>query len=311
MSERAINFVASQECYEVFTSYIDQIRGELVAIGFLEKGSNLIRIIFWNVNNKDLSGLVSLLALQTSADVVVLNENSVASDTTLRELKATVSTDFFIPNSMSEKRFHCFSRESKLDMSEIHNGFRTNVRKLHYGNHQILLMLVHGVDMRNYDSESRQSFAQSLSSDIRLIKEQQGTDKVLLLGDFNMNPYERGMNLAAGLNAMMTKECVKQGVRRHLGENYDLFYNPMWSLFGDLTVGPAGTVYDTSNQGAYGWNMLDQVVIHHSIVELFKEVKILTSAGDHLLIDDRGRPDSKMASDHLPILVTLKENTDE
>jgi len=272
---------------------------------------NLIRIIFWNVNNKDLSGLVCSLATQTSADIVVLNENSVASNTTLRELKTTVSTDFFVPNSMSEKRFHCFCRESKLDMSEVHNGFRTSVRNLHSGTHRILLMLVHGVDIRNYDTESRQSFAQSLSSEIRLVKEQQGADKVLLLGDFNMNPYDRGMNLAAGLNAMMTRECVKQGVRRHLDESYDLFYNPMWSLFGDLTAGPAGTVYDTSNQGPYGWNMLDQVVIHHSIVEMFEGVKILTSAGDQLLIDDRGRPDSKNASDHLPILLTLKENTNE
>jgi hypothetical protein len=126
-----------------------------------------------------------------------------------------------------------------------------------------------------------------------------------------MNPYDRGMNLAAGLNAMMTKECVKQGVRRHLNENYDFFYNPMWSLLGDLTDGPAGTVYDTSNQGPYGWNMLDQVVIHHSIVNMFDSVRILTSAGNYSLKDDNGRPDSKNASDHFPILLTLREEANE
>jgi len=271
----------------------------------------LFRIIFWNVNNKDLTQLVCSLATATTADVVVLNENSVSSNSTLRELKAAVSPDFLVPNFISEKRFHCFRRKARLDMSEVHNGFRTSVRKLHLGTQQILLMLVHGVDIRNYDTESRQEFAHLLSSEIQLVQEQQGTEKVLLLGDFNMNPYDRGMNLAAGLNAMMTKECVKQGVRRHLNKNYDFFYNPMWSLLGDLTDGPAGTVYDTSNQGPYGWNMLDQVVIHHSIVNMFDSVRILTSAGNYSLKDDNGRPDSRNASDHFPILLTLREEANE
>ena len=271
----------------------------------------MVRIIFWNVNNKDLTRLICSLAAETKADIVVLNENSVSSNSTLRELKATVSPDFFIPNSISEKRFHCFCRDSKLDMSEVHDGFRTNVRKLHLGNHHTLLALVHGVDIRNYDTESRQEFAQSLSSDMQFVKEQQGSDKLLLLGDFNMNPFDRGMTLASGLNAMMTRECVKHGVRRHLAKTYDFYYNPMWSLFGDLTDGPAGTVYDTSNQGPYGWNMLDQVIIHYSIVKMFEDVKILTSAGEHLLMDDRGRPDLKNSSDHFPILITLREDADE
>lgn len=270
----------------------------------------MTRIIFWNVNNKDLTRLVCSLAIATTADVIVLNENSVPSADSLRDLRATVSPDFFIPTS-TERRFHCFCRNPRLDMSEVHNGFRTSVRKLSIGTHQMLLALVHGLDLRNNDSETRQSFAQSLSTEIRFVKDQQNVEKVLVLGDFNMNPYDRGMNLAAGLNAMMTKECVRRGVRRHLGEEYDFYYNPMWSLLGDLTNGPAGTVYDLSNQGPYGWSMLDQVLVHHSIVNMFEGVRILTSAGEHLIMDGNGRPDSNTASDHFPILVTLREDVDE
>lgn len=271
----------------------------------------MVRIVFWNVNKKNLGRLVCSLAATTSADVIILNENVVPSESTLLELKETVSNEFFIPISTSEKRFHCFCRESRLNMDEVHNGFRTNVRKLQLGTHRTLLVLVHGIDIRNNDAETRQSFVQTISSDIQFLKVQHGIDKVLLLGDFNMNPYERGMTLAAGFNAMMTRECVKIGVRQHLNQKYEFYYNPMWSLFGDLTDGPAGTVYDTSNQGSYGWNMFDQVIIHHSIVKLFFDVKILTSTSDHLLMDSNGRPDAKNASDHFPILLTLKEDVDE
>ncbi len=264
------------------------------------------RIIFWNVNKKDLTSLVCSITKSNNADVVVLNENKVPIKETLQALQENVSPDFYRPNSSqsSEERFHCFCKNRKLDLSELHALSRTSVRKIDIGQHRVLLALVHGVDMRNYDADTRQSSAQSLMSNMEFVKMQRKTNKLILLGDFNMNPYDKAMNLAAGLNAMMTKSCVKNGLRRHIDQDYDFYYNPMWSLFGDNTDGPAGTVYDTSNQGPYGWSMLDQVLISHSIVNLFQDVRILTEAGPQLLMDAKGRP-NPIASDHFPILVNL------
>ena len=91
-----------------------------------------------------------------------------------------------------------------------------------------------------------------------------------------------------------------------MSQKYDFYYNPMWSLFGDGSDGPAGTVYDMSNQGPYGWSMLDQVIINHSIVHGFESVRILTHAGNNCLTDAKGRPDARKASDHLPLIIKLK-----
>jgi exonuclease III len=267
----------------------------------------LPRIIFWNVNKKDLTSLVCSIAKSTDADVVVLNENKVPRKEMLQALQENVSQDFYYPKVISsEKRFHCFCKNMKLDLSEVHDLSRTSVRNLNIGQHRVLLALVHGVDIRNYDPATRQSRAQSLADDMKFVKEQQDTKKLILLGDFNMNPYDTGMNLAAGLNAMMTKSCVAKGSRKDGGKVYDFYYNPMWSLFGDNTDGPAGTVYDISNQGPYGWSMLDQVLINHSIVNLFDNVKILTEAGTISLMNRKGHPNSKIASDHFPILVNFR-----
>lgn len=178
------------------------------------------------------------IASSTNADVVILNENGASNDVVLKALQTNVSKDFYFPNSSPTGRFHCFSRSRHLDLSEVHLGFRTSVRKLRIGRHIVLLALVHGVDVRNYDSETRQSSAQSLADEMRLVKDNQKTNKLIMLGDFNMNPYDRGMNLAAGLNAMMTRACVLSGRRKHIGEDYDFYYNPMWSLFGDNTDVP-------------------------------------------------------------------------
>jgi endonuclease/exonuclease/phosphatase (EEP) superfamily protein YafD len=271
----------------------------------LAQNPPLSRIVFWNVHRKDLTGAVCALATSTMADVIVLNENKISNSDTLKALQEDVSGDFYTPKPAAEDRFHCFCRNPKLNLSEVHSGFRTSARKYKLGNHMMLLVLVHGIDMRNYDSETRQSFTQELAQEIKFIKEDKRIDKLILLGDFNMNPYDRGMNLAAGLNAMMTKVCAAKKSRKHLGKDYDFYYNPMWSLLGDNTKGPAGTIYDTSNQGPYGWSMLDQVVLHHSVIPFFHDVEIITAAGECSLMDKNCRPDAENASDHFPILVSF------
>lgn len=52
----------------------------------------------------------------TDADIVVLNENQVASPKTLEALQKRVSTDFYYANctEKSEKRFHCFCKHRHI-----------------------------------------------------------------------------------------------------------------------------------------------------------------------------------------------------
>jgi exonuclease III len=270
-----------------------------------------VRIVFWNVNRTDLTSLVCSLAKTTSADVIVLNENKVPSQTTLKMLHEEVSTEFFVPRAICEKRFHCFCRNRTLNLTEVHSGFRFSIRTLSVSSNPTLLALVHGVDIQNYDTEERQSFAQSLAGELQFAKENFRTNRLIVMGDFNMNPFDRGMNLAAGLNAMMTKACASVGTRRHLDKDYDLYYNPMWSLLGDLSDGPPGTIYNTSRRGPYGWSMLDQVILSHSVVGLFGGVRIITTTDANSLLDRNGRPDSRNASDHLPVMLELRDESND
>lgn len=263
---------------------------------------SLSRFVFWNVNKKDLTKYVCALADSTNADVIVLNENPVKSCDTLKSLQNSVSSEFFIPDVILETRFHLFCRNKQLNMDEVHKGNRTSFRVWGLGSDKALLVLVHGPDLRNYNDNNRQAFAQEFAREIRFVSNQQNTKKIVIMGDFNMNPFDSGMNLAPGLNAMMTRNCVKKGVRQYLNNKYDFYYNPMWGLFGDNTSGPAGTVYDTSSQGLYGWSLFDQVLVHHSLVPIFEDVRIVTDVKGLSLKDKNDRPDKKNISDHFPIL---------
>lgn len=271
----------------------------------------MYRIVFWNVNRKDLRGHVCSIGATSKADAIVLNENSVPRGDTLVALKKHVSADFFYPNAISDERFHCFCRTRSMDLSELHSGNRVSVRRMKLGSRRALLGLFHGVDIRNNDASQRQAFAHLVADDLRMVIDSEDTNNLVILGDFNMNPYESGMGLASGFNAMMTRSCTVRGARTYNGHPYDFYYNPMWSLFGDNTAGPAGTVHDTSNQGPYGWSMLDQVLLHQSMIDSFHRVQILTHAGTTALTKQNGRPDAAGASDHLPILVDLKGDDDD
>ncbi len=53
--------------------------------------------------------------------------------------------------------------------------------------------------------------------------------------------------------------------------------------------------------------MFDQVIVNHSVIELFHSVEIVTQAGPKSLMNQNGRPDTNNASDHFPLLVTFCE----
>lgn len=169
------------------------------------------RVLFWNVHNRDLTDTVCCIAGSVEADVIILVENSVSSSTTLMALQQNVCREFYIPSSITERRFHCFCRNERLDLAELHSAPRSSYRRFRIGDELTLLCCIHGLDMRNYDTYARNSFAQDLANDLRFVSDDKGIGKIAIIGDFNMNPYDSGMNLATGFNAMMTKTCVAKG----------------------------------------------------------------------------------------------------
>ncbi|OLP16885.1 hypothetical protein BST81_19475 [Leptolyngbya sp. 'hensonii'] len=82
----------------------------------------------------------------------------------------------------------------------------------------------------------------------------------------------------------------------------------MWSQMGDESPGPSGTYYyDKSGDVCYFWNMFDQVMLRPTLLDRFPQegVKVLTGCGSVNFLDSKGRPNTKIASDHLPVLLKL------
>ena len=150
--------------------------------------------------------------------------------------------------------------------------------------------------------------ANQISAKIREVERELGTSRTLLVGDLNMNPFEKGVISASGLHAVMTRSIAIKQTRTIDRKSYPFFYNPMWGRFGDTTVGPAGTYYRAASSFAeYFWHIHDQVLIRPHLLDSFDEnsMRVLTECGGRKFVRKSGIPDQTRVSDHLPLLFAL------
>lgn len=269
-------------------------------------GCMSLNIFFWNLNKKDLCGEVCKAVSAQAVDVVILIENKASAEDTLDALKKGVSESFLLPSAIGG-RFQVFSRTPDLDLSESRDADRMSFRRLSYSKTELSLGLVHFVDMQNWDHQNQSSQIQIMAQTIRDHENKQRHDRTILIGDFNVNPFDKAMNMATQMNAMMTKKCAMRKPRTVNRQKYPYFYNPMWGLLGDRGAGPPGTYHhNKSTKGWYGWNMLDQVLIRPDALAWYEDVEILASAGSTSLQTGLNRPNKNRLSDHFPLLLKLK-----
>ena len=159
----------------------------------------------------------------------------------------------------------------------------------------------------NWDDRDQAAEVCELAHQIRTLETRRGHARTILLGDFNMNPFDPGVVQAAGFHAAMTKAIASTESRVVQGREYPFFYNPMWGFFGDRTPGPPGTHYYRAGHVSYDWNIYDQVLIRPQAFPWFDDkIEIVTKIGEVDLLKKNGQPDPDVGSDHLPITFGLR-----
>lgn len=142
---------------------------------------------------------------------------------------------------------------------------------------------------------------------IREAEKSEGHNRTLLIGDFNMDPFDKGMFHANGLHAVMDKSIALTKKRVFKREDFFFFYNPMWSRIGDESHGPPGT-YFLNRSGRIQnrfWSMFDQVLIRPELLPYYesKNLHVIESINNRSILRN-GKPDTTI-SDHLPLIITM------
>jgi hypothetical protein len=270
-----------------------------------------------------LSTIVANLAEQHSVDLLILAECPVEAKDLLRQVNKRIATEKLRfrqpdPTSLCERIliFPRFPAQFLKPKSES-NKYSGRIIELP-ARPPIILFACHFAGKTHRSDQSQAMSVPAISGIIRMLEQEVGHQRTLLVGDLNMNPFEQGIVAAEGLNAVMTRELALRRERTVDGVRYPFFYNPMWSYFGDSTheLHPPGTpqheppgscYYSASESIWYYWNIFDQVMLRPDLTSYFRnqDLKLLVTDGTTSLITEKGMPDRDAVSDHLPLLFRL------
>lgn len=271
-----------------------------------------MNIFFWNINKKNLIFETNFLSEEYDADVVVLAENEMPDAYVLSILNADRKRMFLLPLNLSNS-LSIYVRISREAVQPLFDSNGIAIREISPPlGLSFIVVAIHLPSKLYQDQVDQTLFSARLSEAICDAELRAGHDRTIVIGDFNMNPFEAGMVAADGLHAVMDRHTAMREARIVQGKKKKFFYNPMWSRLGDLSKGPPGTYhYPSSGQVCFFWNTFDQVLLRPSLLKYFSEedLKVITRFKDTNLLTEIGKPDKRKFSDHLPILIKL--NTEE
>ena len=261
------------------------------------------RFLFWNLGKKDLRPLLNRAVRENDVDIVILAECTNRPEEILSGLNQD-GTRFHYTFSVCDSIgiYTAFSGNFTRQVSE---GARYTMRRIKLPlREEILLVAAHLPSKLRWRDGSQEQEVICLADDIRSEEAKGGHRRTVLVGDFNMQPFEDGMTGAKGLHGVMSRQVASRGSRIVQEREYPFFYNPMWSMMGDLSQGPPGSYfYESAGHVEHYWWMFDQVLIRPELVNKTRNdgFRFLTMIGKESLVNGKGMPDSKVGSDHLPL----------
>lgn len=274
-----------------------------------------MKIAFWNINKKDLSDMMVSLVRENDIDILFVAE--IDSNTLLKfltKINSFSKTNKYSQISSVKDKIILISRYEKslfTDKSHLYKNTRMVAFKLKVPTIiELNLISIHFHSKNNWNDISQSMECATIADAIKLVEFNANSLNTVVIGDFNMNPFEPGMIATNGFHAISDLDYVVQNPKGRLVDetSYQYFYNPMWNFFGDHTL-PMGTYYfRNSGNISYEWHIFDQILIRPSVHKhLDKDyVEVIDTIETESLTTSLKRPDKSQYSDHLPIILKLK-----
>lgn len=267
--------------------------------------------LFWNVGRKSPVDLIGAACHEHKVDILLLAELEAPTSEIVKVLNSTgepaFNEYFRVPSPIT-----FFHRLPEHAVQAVSDDGRVSIRSVKPPLGREILLIACHLRSKLFSDPADQYFAvRAVRKKIIEAEKSAGHQNSILIGDLNMNPFEHIMNAADGLHAVMNKQIAEKKSRVFQGEEWDFFYNPMWSRLGDELDGPSGTYYRGAAHAAdYYWNTFDQVLLRPSLLPFYQrhQLSVLTKINETELLRD-GTIDSSV-SDHLPLLVSLTTEMD-
>lgn len=271
----------------------------------------MLTFLFWNIQKKPILHRVARICAKHNVDVVILAECSVPVEPAKRQISVLAGTEYAYPVSLSDRiRLYARPLQYRIEPAFDDANSRLSIRRLLREPDRTLLALVHLPSAQGgWNSDDQYEMAREVASQIEAIERVEFCERTLVVGDFNMNPYDNGMVSGFGFHAHLTHDLARRRSRRTVQERTTrkAFFNPMWQFLAERGRKPSGTYYfDAAKPINPYWHVLDHVLVRPELCDKLMSVEVLDDDGTDSLVHEAGRwPDKRSGSDHLPLLFRM------
>jgi hypothetical protein len=286
----------------------------------------MIKIMYWNIDKKSsFENTICEVISNEKVDILLLveanhvDDSLIEANSTLRRKASPNRSD----ENLKTPRF--YSNDNGFKLKHYHTYPNTKRMVFHFLNipnkERILLCGLHLRSKLMRRTETQVSEASVTNSYIKTIEKRVHRKRTIVVGDFNVNPFEIGMISPLGFNATLSKVIAQNGPREFIKDNYDYYYNPMWNFIGDINYQngnmklPGGYYFKNNDDVTQTfWNLFDNILIRPNLVNEIDlaSISILEASGitppSHSFVKIVGEEyhiDRPTYSDHLPITFNL------
>lgn len=236
-----------------------------------------MRYLFWNTHrNKNINSIICDLIIENDISVVALAEYTAEASDLIELLNMYGVLMERIPTIGCE-RIHILGRQG-ISISPGPQTDRTSIQVIEQ---DTILCCVHlNSQIYSGSEDRRQIDIAQIIYDLNDLEGKLDTTNTIVVGDFNINPYDISCISARYFHGIPVYEEAIRGSRTVAGRSYQTFYNPMWNFLGDFAE-PYGTYYyDSGNAVNPYWNVFDQVIIRPTLRKRFVDNNLKNTNGD-------------------------------
>jgi len=259
-----------------------------------------MKLVFWNICKKVDVGPVVDLIDKVRPDLLFLAE---CTDEVIEGLQERNNHFVNLPPFAKTTKVKCFNVRQHLSCRCIlEAGDRLTFYRIEFESLKCVIGALHLIPMNHTDD----FFQVGESTEYLKIIDQMEIENgkhTILVGDFNMNPFDAGMVVPYAFNSVCCPKIACEITRTVQQREYSYFFNPTWKVYDDKGTGVYGSYYYPSPSGkrAFHWNNFDQALIRPQLLAKYEcDFQLLHSIVDYDITK------TNRYSDHYPIMLELR-----